>query len=181
MIIGLIGERLSGKDTVAKYLEDKYKAFHIKYSYILDEILDILDQPKSRRNEIGIGMAMRSVFHEGVLNSAIKKRILNSQAKLKVINGIRFVDEYETVKALGAKFIYITAPQDLLYKRFLVRGQKADDSSLTAKEFAALENEPTEIKISQLGEKADFKIENVGSLKELYEKLVEILKTLGVR
>jgi dephospho-CoA kinase len=179
MIIGLIGARLSGKDTIAKYLEQNFQAFHIKYSHILDEILDILDQPKSRRNEIDIGMAMRSVFHEGVLNTAIKKRILNSNAKVKVINGIRFEDEFETAKTLGAKFIYITAPQDLLYKRFLERNQKPDDSTLTAQEFAALEKEPTENKISQLGEKADFKIENTGSLEELYAEVEKIINLIS--
>jgi hypothetical protein len=125
IILGIIGERLAGKDTVGDYLKDKYQAFHIKYSNILDEILDILDQPKSRRNEIDIGMSMRAVFHEGVLNTAIKKKIMSATQDVRVVNGIRFQDEYDTIKTLGAKFIYVTAPQELLYiqKVFTTQGK----------------------------------------------------------
>lgn len=177
-ILGIIGQRLSGKDTVGEYLKTKHAAYHIKYSNILDEILDILDQPKSRRNEIDIGMAMRSVFHEGVLNAAIKKKVLAATQDVRVVNGIRFQDEFDTMQSLGAKFLYITAPQDILYQRFLSRREKTDDNSLSAQEFAALENEPTEIKISQLGARADFKIENVGSLEELYEQVDFVIKAL---
>ena len=180
-ILGIIGQRLSGKDTVGDYLVQKHGAFHIKYSMILDEILDILDQPKSRRNEIDIGMAMRGVFHEGVLNAAIKKKLFEATQDLKVINGIRFQDEYDTAKALGARFLYITAPQEILYQRFLQRTQKADDNTLSAQEFAALENEPTEVKISQLGEQCEFKIENIGTLEELYRHVDEIIHTIQLK
>jgi len=180
ILLGIIGERLAGKDTVGLYIKDKCQAFHIKYSNILDEILDILDQPKSRRNEIDIGMSMRAVFHEGVLNAAIKKKILAAPEEVKIVNGIRFQDEYDTLKSLDAKFIYVTAPQEILYQRFLQRRQKADDNSLSAQEFAKLENEPTEIKIPQLGARADFKIDNTGSLEELYKKTDEIIKKLKV-
>jgi dephospho-CoA kinase len=175
MVIGIIGQRLSGKDTVGDYLVEKYGAFHIKYSMVLDEILDMLDQPKSRRNEIDLGMALRQVFHEGVLNAAIKKKVLNANQGIKVINGIRFQDEYNNAQALGAEFIYVTAPQEILYERFLKRKQKADDNALSVQEFTALENEPTEIKISQLGEKCGYKIVNTGSLEDLYKKVDDIL------
>lgn len=166
---------MAGKDTVGEYLRGKYAAFHIKYSNILDEILDILDQPKSRRNEIDLGMALRGVFKEGVLNAAIKKKIISASADIRIINGIRFQDEYDTVQTLGAKFIYVTAPQEILYQRFLQRNQKADDNTLSAQEFANLENEPTEVKISQLGEKCDFKILNAGTLDELYKNVDDII------
>ncbi len=178
VILAIVGERLAGKDTVGKYLEEKYGAFQIKYSHILDEILDILDQPKSRRNEIDLGMAMRSVFHEGVLNPAVRKKVLSSDKALRVINGIRFLDEFETARALAARFLYVTAPQELLYQRFLARQEKADDSSLSAQEFAALENEPTEAKIPQLGARCDFKIDNIGTLAELYDSVDKIMKQL---
>lgn len=177
-IVGIIGQRLSGKDEIGEYLVKKYGAYHIKYSNILDEILDILDMPKSRRNEIDVGMAMRAAFHEGVLNRAIKKKIAQAKNNVKVINGIRFLDEFENAKNMGAKFIYVTAPQDILYQRFLSRNQKADDMSLSAREFANLENEPTETKIADLGKQCDFKIENTASLEELYQKVDEIMENI---
>ncbi len=178
ILLGILGERLAGKDTAGDYLVTQYQAFQIKYSTILDEVLDILDLPKSRRNEIDLGMAMRNAFHEGVLWGAVKKKIAGAPHNIKVINGIRFQDEFDNAKALGAKMIYVTAPQELLYQRFLERKQKADDSTLTAQEFAKLEQEPTEVKISYLGSKCDFKIENVGSQEELYGKIDGIMEGL---
>lgn len=178
LIIGIVGQRLAGKDTVGEYLVKKYGAFHIKYSNILDEILDILDQPKSRRNEIDLGMAMRSVFHEGVLNAAIKKKLQNVKENFRVVNGIRFMDEFETIKSLGAKLIYVTAPQEILYERFLKRSQKADDNTLSAQEFAALESESTEVKIPQLDALCDFTINNVGSLEDLYKEVDNVIEKI---
>ncbi len=178
LILGIIGQRLSGKDTVGEYLVEKKNAYQIKYSHILDEILQILDQPNSRRNEIDLGMALRNVFHEGVINAAVKRKLLDTEKDLAVVNGIRFWDEYEMVKALGGKFLYITAPQEILYQRFLSRRQKADDSVLSAQDFLALENEPTEIKIAELGKKCEYVIENTGSKANLYEKIEKILGDL---
>ena len=62
LVLGIIGERFAGKDTVAEYLVKKYKAFQIRHSLILDEILNILDLPISRRNEMDIGAAIRSKY-----------------------------------------------------------------------------------------------------------------------
>ena len=177
-IIGIVGERLAGKDTVADYLASHYEAFHIKYSQILDEILEILDLPKSRRNEIDLGMAMRSAFHEGVLWGAIRKRITVSSAQLKVISSIRFQDEFDSARSLGAKMIYVTAPEQILYERFLQRKEKADDSRLSAQEFANLDKEPTEVKIAHLGSQCDFTIQNTGTLPELYERVDGIIDTI---
>ncbi len=170
---------MSGKDTVGEYLVNTYGAYHIKYSNILDEILDILDMPKSRRNEIDVGMAMRSAFHEGVLNQAIKKKVMAATNDLRVVNGIRFQDEFDTVKSLGGHFLYVTAPQEILYQRFLERREKSDDNTLSASEFEKLENEPTEIKIPQLGQQCDFKIENTGSVEDLYRKVDVIVQKLA--
>ncbi len=178
MILGIVGQRLAGKDTAGDYLVKKYGAFHVKYSMVLDEILDILDLPKSRRNEIDLGMGIRSAFHEGVLWGAVRKKISQSAAGFKVISGIRFQDEFDNAKALGARMIYVTAPQEILYERFLKRREKADDSTLSAQEFAKLENEPTEVKIAYLGSQCDIKIDNTGTLEELYAKIDGIIKKL---
>src|SRR3989344_9270058 len=94
LIIGLVGEKLAGKDEAAKYLVKKYGAFHIKFSHLLDEILDILDIPKTRRNEIDLGLGLRRVFGADVLYHSLKKRALASKENMVVINGIR-MDEFE--------------------------------------------------------------------------------------
>lgn len=175
MIIGLTGEKLSGKDTVADYLVSKYGAENIRHSHLLDEILDILDLPKSRRNEIDLGMGLRKTFGEGVLGKALAKRVKESRARIVIVNGIRFVDELENARALGAKILYVTAPEETRFQRFLNRKEKADDASQTKEEFRIQEGEPTEIGISKIGEQADFKIVNDGSLFDLNVKIDSII------
>ena len=178
MILGLTGEKLAGKDTVAEYLVEKYGAENIRHSYFLDEILKILDLPVSRRNEIDLGMSIRRAFGDSILANALAKKVRESKSSLIVINGIRFQDELINAKNLGAKIIYITAPEEMRFKRFLNRKEKADDASQNLTEFRLQEHEPTEVGIPSLGVQADIKLENLGSLNELQEKVDKIIQDL---
>lgn len=178
LILGLIGEKLAGKDTVAEYLVARHKAVHIRHSHVLDEILALLDLPISRRNEIDLGMGLRRVFGDGILGKALAKRVRHTKTSLVVINGIRFTDELENARGLGAKIIYISAPEEARYARFLKRAEKADDASQTLEQFRSQEKEPTEVQIPAIGQKADYKIENTGTLEELYTKVEALLHTL---
>ena len=176
MIIGLVGEKLSGKDTAAQYLVKQYQAYHIRYSDTLDEILKVLDLAISRRNEIDLGLALRSGFGKGVLNHSISKKVRESTTPHSVINGIRFVDELTTAEQLGAKIIYITAPIETRYQRYLHRKEKSDDGSQTLEQFQHQESEKTEMAIAGLGAQASFRIDNDSDLESLYHELDKLIK-----
>ncbi len=177
MIIGILGEKLAGKDEVAKYLIGQYGAFYVKYSNIIDEILSILDLPITRRNEIDLGHALRGQFNTNIFWAGMKKRIIESSSELKVIGSIRLPDELKDAQNLGAKIVYVTAPVELRYQRFMnLRREKGEDGKQTFEEFVAQEKEWTEIQIPELGLKGDFKIENTGTLDDLYKKIDEIIK-----
>ena len=175
--IGLVGEKLAGKDTVANYLVEKYGAKHIRFSHLLDEILQILNLPISRRNEVDLGLGLRKIFGNKVLGSAIIKRALNFKTPLVVINGIR-MNEMEEIKKIGAKIIYITAPAKIRFKRYQKRHEKADDATMNFEQFKTQEKEATEVGIPELGEKADYHIDNIGSLEELNRKVDEIINNI---
>lgn len=178
LILGITGERLAGKDTIAEYLVQKYQADHLKYSHVLDEILEVLDLPITRRNEIDLGLGLRQAFNEDILWRAMLKRINKSWSAIIAINGIRFKDEFDRVKDLGGKIIYVTAPQALLFKRSKIRSEKDDDGDLSLEDFKKQDRELTEFGIPALGAKADFKVENIGSLEELYKKVDKIVERL---
>ena len=181
MIIGLVGEKLAGKDTVANYLEAKYNASHFRFSHILDAILEELNLEISRKNEIDLGLGLREVFGEHVLINALEQRVKRSMAGYQVVNGIR-MDELEIVKSWGAKIIYITAPIEVRFERYNNRrggkSGKADDAQMDFEHFKEHEAGRTELEIPELGKKADFRIDNVGSLEELYKKVGDIMKNL---
>ena len=175
--IGLVGEKLAGKDTVANYIVEKHKAFHIRFTHVLDEILNSLDLPISRRNEIDLGLNLRKVFGDGILGKAVVKRALAAKEDIVVINGIR-MDEMKNVKEIGAKVIYITAPVELRYERYKQRHEKTDDGVMSFEQFKEQEKELTEVGIPELGKQADFKIENIGSVEDLNKKALDIISNL---
>lgn len=174
MIIGFVGEKLAGKDTAANYLVGKYNASHFRFTHILDAILEELNLPISRKNEIDLGLNLRAVFGEHVLVNALEQRIKKSMAGFKIVNGIR-MDELEVVKSWGAKIIYITAPTELRFERYKQRREKADDAEMNFEDFKKQELGPTEAAIPELGKKADFRIDNTGTLAEFQQKLEDIL------
>lgn len=177
MIIGLVGEKLAGKDTVANYLVQKYGSGHFRFTHILDAVLEELNLEISRKNEIDLGLGLRKVFGEHVLVNALEQRVKRSLSSYRVINGIR-MDEMDVVKKWGAKIIYITAPLQIRFERYKLRKEKVDDGQMTLEQFKQQESGPTELRIPELGKTADFKIDNVGSMDELYKKVDEVLKKL---
>nr|AIA16718.1 AAA domain protein [uncultured bacterium] len=178
LVLGVIGERSSGKDTLSQYLVEKYRAFAISHSKILDEILNILDLPISRRNEIDLGMALRSPFGEGVIAKALRKRVLQETADIIVVQSIRFPHEVDNVKTLHGHLIFIEAPLKVRYERAHKRQEKADDN-ISFEQFQAMQQEPTEIGIEALKKDAEFVISNDSTLEHLYQQIDEVMHKLG--
>lgn len=176
MVIGLIGEKLAGKDVVAEYLVKKYGAEHFRTSHILNELLGTLGLEKTRRNAIDIGIAVEKMFGQEVVGKALAKSVLESSAKIVINNGLRQPYQFEQAKNSGAKIIYVTAPLEIRHKRSL---ESVKDEHQDLKEFAEQEKEWIEQAIPELGKKADFRIENTGSLEDLYNKVDEIIKQLN--
>jgi dephospho-CoA kinase len=111
------------------------------------------------------------------LVNALEKRVKEAWTKTIVVNGIR-MDEMEIVKSWGAKTIYVTAPMAVRFDRYNNRHEKADDAEMDLEQFKQQEDGPTEVNIPELGAKADFKIENAGSLEDLYKKVDAIIKPM---
>lgn len=176
LLFGIVGEQFSGKDTVADYLVKKHGAFHIRQSHILDEILSALGLPISRRNEMDLGIGLRQMFGTQTVGEAVKKRLEKSAKELQVVQGIRFQEEFDIFREMGAKIIYITAPAEIRYERAMRRQEKSDDQTQTFDQFLNTEKtEPTEVGIPELGAKADLKLDNSGSIEQLYQQIETIL------
>lgn len=170
MIIGIVGEKLAGKDTAADYLAEKYGAKRFRFSLLLDEILSVLNLPISRENEIKLGLGLREIFSPQTLVEALGSRVKKADSEFIVVNGIR-MDEMDTVRTWGTKIIYITAPVEMRFERYLKRREKTDDGQKDLESFKQDDLLPTEKDIPALGAKADIKIDNTGTLEELYIKL----------
>lgn len=179
IIIGLIGQKLAGKDTVASYLKDRYGAVAYAGGHILNEILIVLGQETSRENETGLAVALRAGFGEEVLNTAILHRLKAGKAKIGLINGIRKPKELLQAQSEGARIVYISAPPEVRYERYKFRQEKKDDGVLAYDDFLKQDAEsPTEKDIPSIGEKAEFFLTNTGDLTSLYTQVDELMHTL---
>lgn len=173
LILGLTGEKASGKGTVAAYLKERYGASSYRFSDILTTTLKIYGLPISRPNQIKLFEILSEAFGSDVLARAMRERAADDANAIVVVDGVRRMDDIKYLRELsGFHIVYVTAYQRLRYERSVARNEKADESELTFDEFAHEEaTASTEITIPGVAAQAEIKIENNGTKEELFEKI----------
>jgi dephospho-CoA kinase len=180
LIIGLIGEAGSGKDTVGDYLQKKYKAVHYRYHEPLKEALEIFLGPGnvSRNDLIWLSNNIRARYGNQIISRALKKRIDRIRNGIVVLNGLRIAEDVEFVRSLPDSFIfYVTLDQKKRWERIYGRGERNDDA-LSFEKFRKYEKAKTEVQIPKIGKKADFRLKNRGTKEELFAKVDEIIERI---
>ena len=177
LIIGLAGQRGSGKGTAANYLKTRYKAEVRAFSQVLSEILALLLRPGTRENLQDLATNLRRPFGQGVLVGPLKKFIKQSRAKIIVIDGLRMLKEVEMLRSFKNNLlIYVAAPAEIRFKRLKKSGGKAGKEGVDFKEFLRLDKRETELFIKRIGKKADVVVDNTGTKEDLHKKIDEIIK-----
>jgi dephospho-CoA kinase len=178
LVLGIVGPKGAGKDTSGTYIAKRYNGRLHSHSEILDDVLAVLHIPNTRDNEIKL-VALRTTFGPDTLIKALNKKIKAEQTELVVVTGIRFDNELENIRSYPRnKVIYINALPEKRFEWIQKRGQKPDDADMTYQKFMEIETKVTEVHTKELGEKADFKIENNGSEQELFKKIDEIMQKI---
>lgn len=175
----MIGRIASGKTVVASHLQDEYGGRIIRFSDALRDVLDRLHLENTRTNLQDLGVALRGTFGDGILAQAVRKEVESCGDDVIVVDGIRYQDEFDMAKALGAKIIFVDAPQEARYGRVVGRGTRGE-AHISLEEFKASELKPTEKEIDSLGAKADYVVENTGSIEELKGRIDEIMGVGGL-
>lgn len=175
IIVGLIGEKLSGKDTAAKYIVGKYGAVAVGAGDTLAELLHILRLPNTRVNLTLLAEGLRSAFGQNVLQETLWRQIEDSEEPIQLIHGIRKPEELEDLRKHGGIALYITAPLEIRYQRLLSRRQKHDDGMQTLEQFKQEELLPAEMHIPALGKQADYTIDNTGDAESLQSQIDRIM------
>jgi len=178
LVIGLVGEIGGGKTAVSEHLKEKYSASQHRFSQILMDVLDRLHLPHDRELLQNLGHSLRESLGDDVIVRAFEQDLRKEDAEVIVIDGIRYWNEVELLRKFKPSIlIYVTAPAKARYERCKSRGEKGE-SSITFEEFTENEKRETERYVAEIGEKADFKLENTGPLEELLQKLDEIVSSL---
>ena len=182
-IIGLTGRNASGKGTVASLLTQSSFVYH-SLSDTLREELKRRDLEESRDNLIMIGNSLRKDGGPGILADLMISNITSLENH--VVDSIRNPLE---VKSLRREYdnhnfslISIDANPEIRYERLKQRNRSCDSASW--EEFQAQEkleessSNPNKQQLFATINKADYHIDNSGSLSDLENKISKILDSL---
>ncbi len=173
-LIGLTGTNGAGKGEVANFLRKKGYAYY-SLSDLVRQQLNKERKELSRNNLIKMGNKLREKFGADILARLVVKKIRGKA----VIDSIRNPKEVEYLRQ-QKNFILVAvdAPAALRFERVKKRGRQ--ESVSTLQEF--IQKEAEEMTNNQKGQQlqncmkmADIKIENVGSLENLHQKLEKLV------
>lgn len=180
IILGLVGEIASGKDTMADYLEKYHQSKTVSFSQPLRDIIDIIYLPHTRKNLSDCGIALREMFGQDLLSKVIAEKVKREKAKIVTLPNVRLASDLDYLKN-EPNFILINIDTDakIRFERLKKRGQNTDDKTKTWKEFQQDAEMKTEIQIRELAKKCQFSITNNGSKKEFYNQIEELIKKIS--
>ena len=177
MVIALAGKKIAGKGTAADFLEKEYGAHKVRFSAILQDILERLHKDYTRGNLVKLGTALRELYGDDVLAQVLKSDIEKGTHEHTVIDGMRYQEEYNILRQLpDFKLVYVSTTIENRYERMQARGEKLDEAAMTFEEFNKRETDATEIQIEQLKSKADIVITNNEGFEEYYEHLRQVMQ-----
>lgn len=178
IIIGLVGEKGSGKGTFTDLLQEvlpNKNVIQLRSSDVLKETLESWNLPKTRENYQKLAVAMRDTFAPDALTQAMYKRIINTEADVVIFDGVRWETDVKMLKQFPQSYIvYVTAGLPVRYQRLKTRREKEGEATTTMDQFVKEEQAETEVLIPKIGTEADFKIINEGTLEDYKGKVKKI-------
>lgn len=179
-VLGLIGEKGSGKQTFVNFLKEiapHLAIRQVRFSDILAQTLLIWDLPITRANLQKLSLVINEAFGESSLANAAKFSIEGDTSDIIIFDGIRRKEELALVKKMaGNLLIYISAPANLRYLRLKIRSEKVGETGLTHTQFLEEEKSKAEKAIPNLGKMADLKINNEGTLNNFKQEVEQFYK-----
>jgi len=171
LVVGITGRIGSGKTTVGRYLESRYRFQYVRYSEVLAEWL--AKDPESRAHLQEVGWEVMAGGMQAELNRRLIARI-TPDADVAV-DGLRHSLDYATLSnSFSASFrlLFIDSPPRLRFERLNQKGKYADLTS-----FDTADSHPVEQQIDSLRPNAALVINNEGSLQDLYSAVDEAIRS----
>ena len=130
----------------------------------------------NRENRAKLSMHLRKGFGEDIFSKIMLAEAKKSDNELVVVDGVRRsfdIVHMETEEHFF--FVYVEASPETRYERLTKRRQNTDDATKTQAQFEKDALLETETQIRDLKERADFVVNNDGTLEELQKQIDEIV------
>lgn len=181
LLLGLVGEKGSGKETFAEVFQKllpKKRVVHLKFSDLLKETLALWSLPATRTNLQDLVVIMDNHFGEGTLSEAIYQRITKIEADIILVDGVRWDSDIALLNRFSNhKLIYITADLEVRFKRIQKRTEKIGEGE-SYEQFLKEEQALNELAIPRIGKSADYVIKNNSTLAEFKKQIAQVVKDL---
>lgn len=181
-IIGLVGEKGSGKDTFARFLQEIIKdksVAHLRFSDLLRQTLKIWGLLETRVNLQKLAQILEDGFGPGTLAHGIEIQIQKTNADIIILDGIRWWPDVKLLKKFSNHLlVYITADPKLRFERLTQRGEKDGESLMNFKQFQKEEQAKNELLIPEIGSEAGYKITNNSSIEDFKKEIEKFLNSL---
>lgn len=178
-IIGLVGHLAAGKGTAAAYLRERHGAAAVRFSDVFREALALFDLEITRQNQQELSTIMRRHFGEDVLARAVAKKAQQLSAELAVVDGVRRLTDIQNLLELPQfHLVAIAADQQTRYRRCVSRNENQGDDRMTFEQFQQRDAAEAEAQIPKVIERAEFTVDNGGTVEQLYAELDRIVASL---
>ncbi len=179
IIFGLVGPIASGKDTVKKYLQQKYRAEGCRFSTILRDVATRISLPNSRENLQVLSTVLRRQFGEDILAKAIAKDASNFDRDVVVVDGVRRMADIKHLSELpNFSLLGVDADPKIRYERLVKRNENVGDDKKTYDQFLKDHEYETELEIPAIMKKAKYSLDDNGNFDDLYRQIDKIMANL---
>lgn len=179
LILGFVGPMASGKGTCCKYLADRYGASTYRFSTILRDLLNRLHLEHTRHNLQQISTELRNVFGEDLLAKAIALDVQAAPSDIVAVDGVRRLADIRYLKPLdGFSLVAVNADGRIRYERIRERRENPDDERKTFADFVQEGKQEAERQIAEVVSRANFTVDNNGTMEELHRQLDNIVSKL---